>query len=409
MIVCYLILKNYERTRAMNKNKFQILLTMSLVVGFEFGQASSYPISDFIRWMNPSSWGENLPQNESDIQLSEGYSHEGASGMILPAQEPGEILATIKKDFPHYIECFRLLKKDQDAFKVENGLYNFIKKQIDIEKKKSEDEDVIVSYLGDVFEAVEGKITGEMKPIFIAALQKHNPYFVEKLDVEAIHTMADLSPYGPLKNLENDKDPIVQYAMKYKDGWMNKVVDGWIREWMITTPIVDSRYDSLLSKVIAINNNFDVVKMLIVAGAKVDAKSVLNASSKGQFASIENSVKIMKLLLDNGGVAFVNSFELVPFFGKISPLNTAAFNINVPILNMLVKAGANVNGGQSSLYFATIFNQIDAAKALLEAGADKNITNSDTSMTPSVLVESRLFAIPDNPDYIAMKALFDQY
>jgi len=65
-------------------------------------------------------------------------------------------------------------------------------------------------------------------------------------------------------------------------------------------------------------------------------------------------------------------------------IHAAAFMGNVRVIRQHIKAGSDLNvkepmGGSSPLISATVFGKTEAALALIEAGADLNITNNEGS------------------------------
>lgn len=383
----------------MNKNIFQILLMMSIFAGFELGQASSDSVSGYDRYIQFIDYfkkqGEKSTQRLEKLKQLDRFVKLNKDIEVLSNEmnheAPDGILKFIKKQYPQYIEGLALLGEDKKT------LCNFIQQQLN-NLPRDEDADISEVYISDILQAIEDKISNDMESTFIAALQKYNPKFIKNLNIETLHCMADLSPVAPLKNLEDDENPIVEYAMKYKNGWMKNIIDVWIRNWIInigktnnfvfpilhraifadnfdlvkmlidlkidvnitypismTTIIEDS--PSLYTKIANINakidiknkfqntplyiavmkNNLSVVRELLKAHAKVDCGSV--------FIGVSNNVsaEIIKLLLDAGGTDFVNEARLSKY-GKITtPLIIATINNNVEIVEILLNAGADIN------------------------------------------------------------------
>ena len=229
-----MILKNYERKRAMNKNIFQIISMISLLVGIELVQASSDQISGYDRYKQFIDYAEQQGRDSAERLKKLKQLHEpkklsndvGVLSQEMNNETPGGILEFIKRQYPQYLESFKLL----DA--GEKGLYNFIQQQLQ-NAPRDEDGNISEDYTQNILQAIEDNIAHDMESTFITGLQRHNPKFIFNLDITKIKKMADLSPQAPLKYLENDKNPIIQYAMKYKDGWMKNIIDEWIRNWII--------------------------------------------------------------------------------------------------------------------------------------------------------------------------------
>ncbi|MCP4316718.1 MAG: hypothetical protein GY789_12085 [Hyphomicrobiales bacterium] len=126
-----------------------------------------------------------------------------------------------------------------------------------------------------------------------------------------------------------------------------------------------------------------IVSALIDAGADVNAAQTGQTSAKGftslMYAAANDRPRIVKYLLDSG--ASIGATELL---GRTA-LAVAASRASVPLITVLIEAGANVNAASpkgeystanlTPLHYAAAYNQPDVVKYLLEAGADPNITD----------------------------------
>lgn len=101
------------------------------------------------------------------------------------------------------------------------------------------------------------------------------------------------------------------------------------------------------------------------------------------FAVSRNAFNIVELLLEAG--ADVNSKSLFeagdppvvyPDYVAATPVLVAALRKNLDMVDLLIKAGADLNVSTSlgtPLYVAVALNQLETAKRLIEAGADSTI------------------------------------
>ena len=164
------------------------------------------------------------------------------------------------------------------------------------------------------------------------------------------------------------------------------------------TPLIKAAWDG----------DEEIVKTLLAAGAKVNAKAsdtgetaLLNAVSTKRIALVEillkagadltiknrfdfnalniavaaNSQEMAALLLDHGANVETDTSTL-------TPLMFAASGGNVDMIRFLVKRGAKVNrgvkeGGQTALLSAIYGGHADAVQALVELKADVNAKTKD--------------------------------
>lgn len=139
--------------------------------------------------------------------------------------------------------------------------------------------------------------------------------------------------------------------------------------------------------------NSRIVKMLLEAGADVDAPNILGCYPLHEAIS-SNNVSILKILIDNGAKLNVMSQE------QRTPLHKAIVTRNEAIVKYLLKIGANVNtrdvSGETPLHTAvqprviyTDFNDRSRVMApsaqfltiLLKAGANANAISTSV-LTP---------------------------
>ena len=145
--------------------------------------------------------------------------------------------------------------------------------------------------------------------------------------------------------------------------------------------------------------NPDALKVLIAHGANVNAKDFAHGQTPLIFAASLNRADAIKVLLASGADPAITS--------KVTKTQTVRFNADgvpapdeaptpaAPAAKEDTKTtqqkqgrgdrGAATMGGQTALLYAARDGQIDAARALVEAGADVNQGNSEEKTTPLIM------------------------
>lgn len=115
----------------------------------------------------------------------------------------------------------------------------------------------------------------------------------------------------------------------------------------------------------------EIVKVLLKHGALVDIK--VGGRTPLHSAVISNQPSIAHLLLDAGAEVNVSTADRL----SQTPLHFAAFYRDIPLLDRLIKLGADVNAqnasGESALHYAAGGNHLQVMMMLLENGADPDI------------------------------------
>ncbi|HTB11005.1 MAG TPA: ankyrin repeat domain-containing protein [Bryobacteraceae bacterium] len=145
----------------------------------------------------------------------------------------------------------------------------------------------------------------------------------------------------------------------------------------------------------AFNDDADVAKLLLAAGANVKAGTRVGAITPLFLASKNGSAPMIELLLKAGADA--NSATE----SGTTALMMAASAGNAEALKVLIAHGANVNArdlahGQTALIFAASLNRADAIKILIANGADPSITSKVTK-TERVRFNADGVPAPDEP------------
>jgi ankyrin repeat protein len=143
--------------------------------------------------------------------------------------------------------------------------------------------------------------------------------------------------------------------------------------------------------------NPEALKVLLAHGAKVNERDLAHGQTALIFAASLNRAEAIKVLIANGADPSITS--------KVTKTERVRFNADgvpapdeppVPAAKEDAKApaqqkqgrgdrGAATMGGQTALLYAARDGQIDAARALVEAGADVNQSNSEEKTTPLVM------------------------
>jgi uncharacterized protein len=119
----------------------------------------------------------------------------------------------------------------------------------------------------------------------------------------------------------------------------------------------------------AVNEDLEVARWLLYAGANVHATTRLNAVTPLWLAAQSGDALVVRSLLDNKA-------EADPPTGTgVTPLMIAAAAGNPDAVSVLLERGANANAkektyGQTPLIFAAAYNRPDAITMLLDNGAD---------------------------------------
>jgi ankyrin repeat protein len=142
--------------------------------------------------------------------------------------------------------------------------------------------------------------------------------------------------------------------------------------------------------------NPEALKALLTHGAKVNERDLAHGQTALIFAASLNRAEAIKVLIANGADPSITS--------KVTKTERVRFNADgvpapdeppPPAAKEDAKSaqqkqgrgdrGAATMGGQTALLYAARDGQIDAARALIEAGADVNQSNSEEKTTPLVM------------------------
>jgi len=118
------------------------------------------------------------------------------------------------------------------------------------------------------------------------------------------------------------------------------------------------------------NNRIEEVKRLVKAGAKVNTEGNGGLKTPLHVALLNNNVDVLRILLGAG--AYVDDRN----HNQSTPLHVAARHGNTEAIRLLLKHGANVNArnndGWTPLHCAEDSGKAESIQILLDAGADAN-------------------------------------
>jgi uncharacterized protein len=140
------------------------------------------------------------------------------------------------------------------------------------------------------------------------------------------------------------------------------------------------------------NDDLELVKRLIAAGARVDAANAYGATPMSESAVVAN-VAVLEALLAAG--ANVDS----PNAEGQTALMVVARSSNVAAAELLIERGANVNAreerkGQTALMWAAAQSQPEMVKTLLAHGADPDARSNVNDWERRVTAEPRMKNMP---------------
>jgi ankyrin repeat protein len=120
-------------------------------------------------------------------------------------------------------------------------------------------------------------------------------------------------------------------------------------------------------------NSFDIVQILIEAGAKVDIEKPQEGITSIHVAAERGFIDILRLLLEKaGGKNIINSFD----FAGNTPLIYAASNNQIEAVHLLIQSGADINAhdesriGNTALRQAVRYGNYEIVKLLLDSDAN---------------------------------------
>jgi ankyrin repeat protein len=140
----------------------------------------------------------------------------------------------------------------------------------------------------------------------------------------------------------------------------------------------------------AMKNDAELAQMLVYAGANVRATTRLGANTPLIIAARNGNAPVVDVLLKAGADA------VAPTTTGTTPLMLAAASGNVDAVKALLAAGAEVDAKeqsmqQTALMFAAAFTRVDVMKSLIAAGADVKAATKVVNLAALTSPEEELF------------------
>ena len=210
--------------------------------------------------------------------------------------------------------------------------------------------------------------------LLIAADQDPGTKFavaIEDHDVDAVKALlqSGLSTETPIDYGEHQITPLVKAAWDGDEEIVKTLIAAGAK---VNAKATDTGETALINAVS--NKNKAIAEMLLAAGADVSIKNRFDFNALN-IAVAANNQELAALLLDHGANVETDTSTL-------TPLMFAASAGNVDMIRFLVKRGAKVNrgakdGGQTALLSAIYAGKPDAVQALVELKADVNAKTKD--------------------------------
>lgn len=152
----------------------------------------------------------------------------------------------------------------------------------------------------------------------------------------------------------------------------------------------------------AVHGRTGIIKVLIEAGADVNAKSPIGLEFAPLMAAVSGGhAEAVQLLIDSGA-----DLEAKDSLGKTCLFYAVEFGYQ-KVLQVLLDSGAKVNvrdqWGVTLLYYAVGFSSVEFVKILLAAGADVNATDENEKTVLDEFVANKRHILPIIGDFFTNK------
>lgn len=159
-----------------------------------------------------------------------------------------------------------------------------------------------------------------------------------------------------------------------------KLVEQLLADGANPNTVDEDRFDAPVINYAASNNNLEMVKILVDAGADVNLGNEFKWQAIHAATRVKN-VEIVSYLLDQGADVDAKNFHS----GDLrTPLLIAINNYDVEMIDFLLDKDANVDLGyrRYPLHISAQMKQVDTLKKLLRRGANVNVVNYRDQFTP---------------------------
>jgi len=193
---------------------------------------------------------------------------------------------------------------------------------------------------------------------------------LETLDAPALADV--LATASLLLEARADPTQLTRARTEYTSGsWARRAPDG------STTPLSNLGTSCLHLAVEASGGRTDLLELLLVAGAPVDARTGDASATPFHLALDAGFTDVAAALVRHGADVNLGNSDIGL---ENSPLHSAAQNGHAALATMLIAAGADVNkpgrGGMRPLHMAARSGTVEIAQLLLDAGASANAVDA---------------------------------
>lgn len=123
----------------------------------------------------------------------------------------------------------------------------------------------------------------------------------------------------------------------------------------------------------------DIVKTLLDYGANLEARDSIDSAMAIHIAASKGYSDIIEIIMQSYAAKKIDNLVDIEDDTGTTPLMWASMNNQIPVINILLKYGANINAqdydGWSALHFAAASQSYKAVETLLKNKANANLEN----------------------------------
>ena len=221
---------------------------------------------------------------------------------------------------------------------------------------------------------------GDTKTIQTLLSQNVNPNMKDERGYSLIHIAAENNKIESIKALKNSRYTDFNILLQ-----SNSTIN------IQNNMRLDASYYSAMD-IAAVNNNFDIVKLLMDYGANINFQ--IEYKPRSEFlASRYSTPKILELFLNKNIYLLMNSEDV------ISLIKSAVLGNNVPNINYLVKnLGIDVDTKDTNtmLHYAVGEGSVKALNELIKLRANVNNTNSNFQTPLHYAIENNTYRMKES-------------